>query len=145
MNDKDTKHQWVKALKRAVDIIEDGGDMTEVSQTLVSIVGDSMCDLSCLASNIHFFQTILDMIPTPVYYKDIYGIYIGCNEAMARLHNMKKSDIIGRTAQDIYTEEEARTFSYSDTVLMNEQSHEMVEHKGHFTTMGVLFISFIKN
>lgn len=56
MNDKDTKHQWVKALKRAVDIIEDGGDMTEVSQTLVSIVGDSMCDLSCLASNIHFFR-----------------------------------------------------------------------------------------
>ncbi|PLX66029.1 MAG: hypothetical protein C0602_12920 [Denitrovibrio sp.] len=136
MTDTNTKKQWVDLMKKAIDIIENDGDRREISNLLVSMLGAGICDFNCMVTNAQFFQNVLDLIPTPVYYKDLYGVYIGCNEAMARLHGMKKSEIIGRKTADIYTKEESEIFSYSDTVLINEQSHEMVEHKGRFTTLG---------
>jgi len=123
-------------LKTAVSITENSGDPLEVSNLLLQVLGQCGCGYNCLANNITFFQNILDMIPMPVYYKDIYGVYIGCNDSLARVYKRKKSEIIGRTVFDFFTKEEAAMLSYSDTVLINEKSHEMVEHKGRFSAMG---------
>jgi len=136
MSDTNRKKLWVENLKNAIDIIENDGDIREVSNIMVAMLGEGICDLNCMVTNAQFFQNVLDLIPTPVYYKDLYGVFIGCNEAMAKLHNLKATEIIGRTTAQIYTKEEAEIFSYSDTVLIDEKSHEMVEHKGRFTTMG---------
>jgi len=126
----------VSELQKCLKIIESGEDTGKLSEILVRLLGVGICDLHCLAGSGRFFQSILDMVPVPIYYKDIYGVYIGCNESLAVLYKKTKKEIIGKTVSDIFTEEEARLFSYSDTVLLKEKSHEMVEHKGRFSPMG---------
>lgn len=123
-------------LKDAVRLIENGGSRMELSNILLHIMGGGACDIHCITTNEAFLQTILDMLPVPVYYKDIYGVFIGCNEALAKLYGKPKEKIIGRTVFDIFTSEEAEMFTSSDTVLMNEKSREMIEHRGKFSAMG---------
>lgn len=125
-----------KLQKKAIDYVSKGGENESVSGLLLEVLGSSGCNFNCIAADTTFFQNILDILPVPVYYKDIYGVYVGCNEALAKLYNRTKNDIIGQTVFDIFTQAEAQVFSYSDMVLMNEDSHEMVEHKGRYSAMG---------
>ena len=43
-----------------------------------------------LRALLDFRQTLIDSIPNPVFYKDVDGKYIGCNEAFAALRGFAK-------------------------------------------------------
>lgn len=49
---------------------------------------------------LQFFQTVLEAIPNPIYYKDADGRYLGCNRAFMDYVNRPKDEIIGRTFQE---------------------------------------------
>lgn len=131
----DTEH-IIASLKEAVSLVEGGGSRTELSNLLLSIMGGGFCDLHCITTDASFLQKILDMLPVPVYYKDIYGVYIGCNQALADLYERNKEDIIGKTVFDIFSSQEAEAFTTSDNVLVSEIKNELVEHRGKFSAMG---------
>jgi PAS domain S-box-containing protein len=51
-----------------------------------------------LRSNLEFMQTLLDTIPSPVFYKDTSGVYQGCNRSFAEdILGLPVEAIIGRT------------------------------------------------
>ena len=52
-------------------------------------------------NQISFLRTLLDTIPSPVYYKDAQGRYLGCNRAFLDLLGRDLSEVVGRTAQDL--------------------------------------------
>ena len=35
-----------------------------------------------------FLSTLLDTIPSPIYYKNADGVYLGCNRAFAAIHGV---------------------------------------------------------
>ncbi|PKL82293.1 MAG: hypothetical protein CVV24_10885 [Ignavibacteriae bacterium HGW-Ignavibacteriae-3] len=45
-------------------------------------------------TNLHFMNVLIDTIPNPVFYKDVNGIYLGCNKTFAE-------KIIGRPVEKI--------------------------------------------
>ncbi len=48
-------------------------------------------------------ETIIDNIPGDIYWKNKYGIYLGCNTSMINTVNLKtKSDIIGKTDKELW-------------------------------------------
>ena len=48
-----------------------------------------------------FWQSLVDAMPNPVFYKDIQGVYRGCNTAFARdVLGLPPEDILGHTARD---------------------------------------------
>lgn len=49
-----------------------------------------------------FLQTLIDAIPSPVYYKDDQGRYIGFNNAFERWVNMSKDKIMFQTASEVF-------------------------------------------
>ncbi|MBD3371941.1 MAG: PAS domain S-box protein, partial [Candidatus Coatesbacteria bacterium] len=54
-----------------------------------------------LRSNLEFMQTLLDTIPSPVFYKDTSGVYQGCNRSFAEdILGLPVEAIIGRTMLD---------------------------------------------
>jgi two-component system, sensor histidine kinase and response regulator len=53
-----------------------------------------------------FLTTLMNSIPTPVYYKDIYGKYLSVNEAFELFFNKPRKDIIGNTVFDIVDDQE---------------------------------------
>jgi PAS domain S-box-containing protein len=51
-----------------------------------------------LRGHLKFFETLLDTISNPVFYKDIEGRYLGCNRSFAELIiGLPRDEIIGRT------------------------------------------------
>ena len=47
-----------------------------------------------------FLRTLLDTIPSPVFYKDAQGRYLGCNRAFLDLVGRDLKEVEGRTAQE---------------------------------------------
>ena len=72
-------------------------------------------------------QSVLDALPTPVFFKDRQGVYQGCNRAFAHLAGRRRREIIGLTVFDISPQEYAKVHFDADAELMargGEQRYE---------------------
>jgi PAS domain S-box-containing protein len=55
-----------------------------------------------LRGYLNLLDTLINTIPNPIYFKDGYGIYRGCNKAFAkRILGISRAEIIGRRSQDL--------------------------------------------
>jgi PAS domain S-box-containing protein len=53
------------------------------------------------SAHLHLIDTVLDTIPSPVFYQDTDGVYLGCNKAYADcILGFPSSEIIGNTIAD---------------------------------------------
>ncbi len=60
-----------------------------------------------LLFRIQFQQKLIDSIPTPVFYKDKQGVFLGGNTAFAKLLDQAPQAIYGKTAFDFFPHEQA--------------------------------------
>lgn len=68
--------------------------------------------------NIHMLQSILDAIPNPIFYKDIDGVYLGCNKSLEKCVGLSRDEIIGKTVYEIAPHEWADQCSLTDKFLI---------------------------
>ncbi|MFN8672791.1 MAG: PAS domain S-box protein [Candidatus Sericytochromatia bacterium] len=59
-------------------------------------------------------KTLIETIPDLVWFKDIKGVYLGCNHRFETLLGVKEIEIIGKTDYDFFTKELADFFRESD-------------------------------
>jgi PAS domain S-box-containing protein len=65
---------------------------------------------------------LIDSIPDLIFYKNVDGLYLGCNEAFAALVNCTVTDIVGKTDYDLFPKDIADFFRKFDKVaLLSEQ------------------------
>jgi PAS domain S-box-containing protein len=69
-------------------------------------VGVDVTVPQCIAQDLHnylsFLETLMSTIPSPVFYKDTQGRYLGGNDAFAeRIIGMPKIEIIGQTMSEL--------------------------------------------
>lgn len=50
---------------------------------------------------LHFLQTLIDRVPSPIFYKDIHGYYLGCNKAFEDYHGITREELMGLNDADI--------------------------------------------
>lgn len=62
--------------------------------------------------------SLLDSIPDIVFYKDMDGVYLGCNEEFARHVGRSRNDIIGKSDYDLYSKKEADEFRANDRRML---------------------------
>ena len=48
------------------------------------------------AEQLHFLQTLIDSMESPIFFKDRAGIYLGCNKAFESYLGKKKEEIVGK-------------------------------------------------
>lgn len=51
---------------------------------------------------LHFLEQLLEVIPVPVYFKDVRGRYLGLNRAFEEFFCVRRADMIGKTVMDLY-------------------------------------------
>ncbi len=86
---------------------------------------DSMREM--MQEQLHFLQTLIDTIPNPVFYKDASGLYQGCNRSFEARIGLKKEDIIGKRATDLFPHDLAEKYELMDMALLRcpgTQVHE---------------------
>jgi len=92
-------------------------------------------------------QNVIDAIPTPVFYKDTDGIYLGCNVAFEKFIGLSRVQIVGKTVYDVSPKDLADVYhaadeelfaaggsqSYENSVVYADGSrHEVLFHKAVF-------------
>jgi PAS domain S-box-containing protein len=70
-----------------------------------------------------FMQTLLNAIPHPVFYKDLNGILLGCNDAFGQFLGREKKDIVGHTTQAFASTDNAPTITETDNKLLRQESN----------------------
>ena len=66
-----------------------------------------------------FLEKIIAVTPGHVYWKDIHGVYLGCNQQQAQSLGFKSpKEIIGKTDYDLSPKEIANTFKEIDSRIM---------------------------
>ncbi|WP_425445915.1 diguanylate cyclase [Dethiothermospora halolimnae] len=63
-------------------------------------------------------QNIIDMIPNPIYFKDIKGVYKYCNETFLEYFDVTKEQVIGHRAMDLMSMETAKKYEKFDRRLI---------------------------
>lgn len=76
-----------------------------------------------------FSKTLIETIPTPLFYKNLDGIYTGCNIAFQEFLGLTKEDIIGKTVYDMVPKEIADKYYHKDLELLKTSGRQKYEFK----------------
>jgi PAS domain S-box-containing protein len=91
-------------------------DITERKQAEVEII-----------KNANFTASLLQAIPTPVFYKDKTGRYLGCNNAFTKIMGVTSDQIKGKTVQELWPGKHANIYHQKDLELMQNPRHQVYE------------------
>lgn len=53
-----------------------------------------------IAQKAAFQRVLLESVPFPIFYKDVEGRYLGCNQAFLDAYNIKQKDLVGKTVSE---------------------------------------------
>ncbi|MGB5106305.1 MAG: PAS domain S-box protein [Candidatus Zixiibacteriota bacterium] len=76
---------------------------------------------------LRFLQQLIDTIPTPIFYKDLKGLLIGCNRSFAESVGKPRREILGVRAADLFPPDEARFISLHDEQLAQDHTQQNFE------------------
>lgn len=115
---------------------------------LESIVGDRQRIAKTLQDQLRFLQTLIDTIPSPIFYKDKRRTYLGCNTAFERRLGLDREDIVGKSTSDLFPQDLAARYEQHDAELFanpgektyeagltypDGERHDVIITKGIFT------------
>lgn len=95
---------------------------------------DSLSQLACdLQDRVTFIQTLFDTIPNPVFYKNVKGIYLGCNRSFTDLIlGVAPEELIGCSLYDlpdVIPKHLADIYCKQDQNLFNNPGTQVYEAK----------------
>ena len=74
-----------------------------------------------------FLTVFLDTIPVPVYYKDVFGKYLGCNKAFEQFVGKTREEMIGNTVPDTWPNEFTEKYESMDRELLEMPGKRIYE------------------
>jgi PAS domain S-box-containing protein len=88
------------------------------------------------------WDTILNSIPAPVFYKDDQGSFLGCNSSYLRYAGLPLESILGRTVYDLFPADLAAIYSRADQDLIRSggtQTYETIFRHADGSAHDVIF------
>jgi PAS domain S-box-containing protein len=75
----------------------------------------------------NFLCVLLDTIPSPIFYKDTAGRYLGCNNAFETYVGMSREQLVGKTVHELWPGNLAERYELMDLELMNDSGSQTYE------------------
>lgn len=82
---------------------------------------------AALQTQVNFMYTLIDTIPTPVFYKDRDCRYLGCNRAFEEYIGFSHDELIGKTPHDLWPAELADTYRRQDLAMLEHPGLQIYE------------------
>lgn len=76
-----------------------------------------------------FLQTLIDSIPNPVFYKDVFGIFRGCNREFEKALKKTGKQIIGKRNADLFPAEIAKVIDEHEQQIIEAKNQQQYEAK----------------
>ncbi len=74
-----------------------------------------------------FINSLLNAVPTPVFYKDRKGLYMGCNKAFTEIMGVTPKEMAGKSVFDLWPSEQAEMYHKKDLELMEKPEYQIYE------------------
>jgi PAS domain S-box-containing protein len=114
------------------------GDEATLSRVLVSIVdvterrrtADELAEEHKKRERLLLFnEALLSSMPTPAFYKDKEGRYLGCNRAFTDIMGVSSEEIRGKTVFELWPSEHAMEYHRRDLELAATETRQSYEFK----------------
>jgi PAS domain S-box-containing protein len=73
-----------------------------------------------LQAHLNFLQVMIDTIPTPVFYRDANGVFLGFNKAFEHVVGKIDGELIGKTIDDVVPRQIADMYHEADMALLQQ-------------------------
>lgn len=80
-----------------------------------------------------FRQTLLNSIPSPIFFKNLLGMYLGCNRAFELCVGLTEGQIVGRTAHDLFPKAQADKICERDNALFTDNRNQVYEERVRYS------------
>lgn len=80
-----------------------------------------------LDRQLRFTEALLSAIPTPVFFKDLQGRYLGCNQAFSDMTGVTAEALRDKTVYELWPGELAQMYHQKDLELMANPEHQQYE------------------
>ncbi|MBD3219289.1 MAG: PAS domain S-box protein, partial [candidate division Zixibacteria bacterium] len=80
-----------------------------------------------LREQLKFQQSLMDAIPSPIFYKNKKGVYLGCNTAFEKSIGMERSELIGHSADELFPKKLADRYHEMDEQLYRNPDTQIYE------------------
>jgi PAS domain S-box-containing protein len=82
-----------------------------------------------LNDQIQFLQQLIDTIPSPIFYKDTEGRYIGCNAGFEAYAGRTNQEIIGKTDEALFPPDLVEITNQKDRTLVRNRGIQVYQAK----------------
>jgi len=124
-------------------LYDQGGNIIGAIQSIRDI-SDRKRAQEAVTQQLHFQQMLIDTIPSPIFYKDIHGKYLGCNAAFETCLGLRKEDIIGRSVYEVAPDDLAQIYRQADLSLFRNPGAQLYEASFKFADGLRHDVQFIK-
>jgi PAS domain S-box-containing protein len=107
-------------------IFSPDGGLTGFAVLSVDITARKQVE-EALTQQSQFLQLLIDTIPTPVFYKDIRGRYLGCNRAYEDFHGLSMEQLSGETVACVLPPDMAEKLHHMDLTLLRHHGVQSYE------------------
>ncbi|MCK6488455.1 MAG: response regulator [Planctomycetes bacterium] len=80
------------------------------------------------AEHLAFQQRLLETVPSPIFHKDLAGVYRGCNQAFLDFLGCRRDQLVGRTVHDLFPAALAQRIADNEARLLaagGRQQHQL--------------------
>ena len=128
--------QWrQRELARRAQALADGGLAERLPQQGRDALAQLAASCNVIAAQLqaarlgldqgrHFADMLLQGMPLPVFYKDVHGRYLGCNEAFGRVTGLSPRAIRGRSAEELWGKQLAALHQHHDAALLRGEARQ---------------------
>ncbi|PCI54824.1 MAG: histidine kinase [Gammaproteobacteria bacterium] len=89
-----------------------------------------------------FLQAVINAAPTPIFYKDSEGRYLGCNKAFEEYIGLRRDQLIGKSVFELFDDNLAKIYYEADKALFDSKGTQIYETKVNYadgSTHDVMF------
>jgi PAS domain S-box-containing protein len=101
--------------------------LEQANQQLQAEIEERKRAEQALQEQSQFLQNLIDNIPNPVFYKDVEGVYTGCNRAFETYLGVSREHIIGKTMYELVSPEQAQEYYEKDQALFQNPGVQTYE------------------
>ena len=116
--------RWIRVVSRP---ISEGKSTASIQGTLIDVTDKKRAELM-RDHHARFLNALLAAAPTPIYYKDVEGHYLGCNPAFEKLTGVSMEKMRGKTVADIWPGEFAQRCREQDMELMRNPGIQIYDN-----------------
>lgn len=91
-----------------------------------------------------FMQAVINAAPTPIFYKDAEGRYLGCNEAFEKYIGLRREQLIGKSVFELFDHDLAKVYFEADKALFDKKGTQIYEAKVAYADGSIHDVMFHK-